>query len=132
MKFIDAWHFLRNHKIFNVTEVLISPTPFEILDRLGLTLEDNCRLESRHSHFERALTILVLDSEDNEGDCIVCLEAGEVMIGEGGELETVHDYDLDVSASTFEEAVIQLAAAVTNKYGTDVKGSQLTREKKLR
>lgn len=55
-----------------------------------------------------------------------------MIIDEGGELETVHDYDLDVSASTFEEAVIQLAAAVTHKFGDDVEGSHITREKILK
>ncbi|WP_210499311.1 hypothetical protein [Vibrio crassostreae] len=133
MTFIDAWHFLREHRIFNVLEVTKHRSPTLFNDELGIELDSDGCLKTRSSFFEDALTILVLESEEErtKGKTVVCLETGELIMSEGNKPVSTHDYDLDVYAPTFEEAVLELAKKVIGKHGADTKGAILTRHRTL-
>ena len=97
MNFYEAWRFLAEHKIFNET--------FEY-DRLW-------------THVTR------VNPDTNELDTdrtkntkiqvwIECFPDNPDMIS-----GRFHDTDLDCGGDTFEEAIIQLAKLVKNKYGED-------------
>lgn len=133
MTFIEAWHFLSEHKIFNVQEVTRHLKPTLFSDELGVELDSDGCLITRSSLFEDALTILVLESEEDltKGETVVCLEAGELIMDESNQPVSTHDYDLDVYAPTFEEAVLELAKKVIEKHGADTKGAVLTRHRTL-
>ncbi|WP_425263550.1 hypothetical protein [Vibrio owensii] len=124
MSFLDAWYFLMEHRIFNVTQSTILKQDSDIGLKMGFDWKVGTRLESRNSQFEGALSIVILESDD--GKPIVCLESGEILLDENSQLAHSHDYDLDVSASTFEEAIIMLAEKVRSKFGEDTKGSILS------
>jgi len=83
------------------------------------------------NHFERCLSIDAVkvnpktnsvDSDASKNTKVeIWLEFGKYdsfEIYEGKQVEaSQHDYDLDCGAGTFEEAIIELANLVFNKYG---------------
>ncbi|WP_044129176.1 hypothetical protein [Vibrio parahaemolyticus] len=128
MLFMDAWHFLMEHKIFNVKDSTTYSKDSLTAKQLGLDWKAGTRLETRRSRFEDSLSVVVLGERDAP---VICLEAGGLIQDENGEIVTTHDYDLDVSAPSFEQAVIMLAAKVSEKYGDDVESAILSQERTL-
>lgn len=91
MNFYDAYHFLRNHRIFN--------NRFEKgLDIMVVKVdpETNC-IEN--------------DSKKNT-KVRIWLETGPYLLDEPHGCERCHDLDLDCGGDTFEEAIIKLADKV--------------------
>ncbi|EQM48224.1 hypothetical protein D051_1065 [Vibrio parahaemolyticus VPCR-2010] len=125
---MDAWHFLMEHKIFNVKDSTTYSKDSLTAKQLGLDWKAGTRLETRRSRFEDSLSVVVLGERDAP---VICLEAGGLIQDENGEIVTTHDYDLDVSAPSFEQAVIMLAAKVSEKYGDDVESAILSQERTL-
>ncbi|MDK9793688.1 hypothetical protein [Vibrio sp. D431a] len=125
MKFLDAWHFLSSHKIFNVqfkTEIPKSQLLQECLKTKGLGVDF---LSSRVSHFpDKVLSVVVMEDVDGITP-VIALECGEVFLNEDGELDSYHNVELDVYAPTYELAVCALASKVKEQFGEDLKGSQL-------
>lgn len=124
MNFIESWCFLHDHEIFNV-EVRTKISGNEgFFDHLNIDIPENNILTTRNSHFDRQLTILALDSGSSDSHSI-CLESGQLCIDDSGFVAHSHDYDLDVSAATFEEAIVALAIAVQTKFGSNLASSIL-------
>ncbi|ELP6119250.1 TPA: hypothetical protein I7730_01500 [Vibrio vulnificus] len=109
MNFINAWYFLQEHRVFNCLEVTILPENQKPTSKR--------KISSRRSYFDESLTILVLES-DNQESHKICLEAGPILIDENNQIAFSHDYALDVYEDTFERAVISLAEQVSEVYGT--------------
>lgn len=128
MLFMDAWYFLMEHKIFNVKDSTTYSKDSLTAKQLGLNWKAGSRLETRRSRFEDALSVVVLGERDAP---VICLEAGGLIQDANGEIVTTHDYDLDVSAPSFEQAVIMLAEKVNEKYGDDVESAILNQERTL-
>lgn len=116
MLFSDAWYFLVEHKIFNLETVTAMPIRSPLIQDQLLSE----RLVTRTSMFEQSLSIVVLGDKNNPN---ICLESGSLMQAENGKIEASHDYSLDVSAPTFEEAIIKLAKKVNEIYGRDLTSS---------
>ncbi|MDG3410288.1 hypothetical protein P5E37_05335 [Vibrio parahaemolyticus] len=116
------------HKIFNVKDSTTYSKDSLTAKQLGLDWKAGSRLETRRSRFEDALSVVVLGERDAP---VICLEAGGLIQDEDGEIVTTHDYDLDVSAPSFEQAVIMLAEKVNEKYGDDVESAILNQERTL-
>jgi hypothetical protein len=105
--FCNSWHYLNCHPAF----------------WRFMCPERNQRFSSNH------VTYLQYDygfgsgaiEVDVQGDDDVVLEAGQNSLqrNEHGIHEQCHDYDLDTSASSYEEAVIILAWKVWERYGND-------------
>lgn len=129
MTFMDSWFFLMEHKIFNVLSSTTIKEGSQIDKALGLNWKPGERIETRNSQFEQALSIVVMESDN--GETVIALEAGEVLIDEKGEIAHSHDYDLDVYESTFERAIIKLAQVVRDKFGSDTEGSIVTLDRSL-
>ncbi len=128
MLFMDAWCFLMDHKIFNIKETTTYSKDSLIAKKLELDWKEGTRLETRRSRFEDSLSVVVLGERDAP---IICLEAGGLIQDENGEIIATHDYDLDVSAPSFEQAVIILSEKVKEKYGDDVESAILSLERTL-
>lgn len=113
-KFYEAYHWLDNHPIF---EESISIPGQKIL--------------IKHSRFQEGLYMMVvkvdiekeeiMEEESRNTETRVWLEHGPFTIESvevGREWRGCsHDIDLDCGGATFEEAIIELAKLVKDKYG---------------
>ena len=96
MEFYDAWIFLVNHKIFNGR--FENDLCFDIVKVNPDTKEIDCFDETKNTKVE------------------VWLEHGHYDVEWGA---CVHNFDLDCSGDTFEEAIIKLAELVKRHYTND-------------
>jgi len=122
--FYESWTYLEDHPIFN--EKVIPNFNDEFLKELGGVTSDLGNEPYFESHFnsDRCLDIQVvkvnpetmaIDDNDKLNTKVqIWLEAGAYR----KECST-HDIDLDCGANALEEAIIELANLVQNKYGDD-------------
>lgn len=99
--FYNAWDYLEKHPIFNTIKYGINVNKF--ISCIDIEVK---KVNSKTNM-----------SEDNERLNIktrVWIEAGPYIKN-----HAAHDYDLDCGGDTFEEAIIELANLVKNKYGDD-------------
>ena len=98
-EFYDAWTFLADHPIF--------------------IRDDDLEKEPNYFHFQRNLGIEVVkvNPETNEIDDDQSLNTKTAVWLECGTEENHHDIDLDSGGDSFEDAVIELAKLVREKYG---------------
>ncbi|SHH61823.1 hypothetical protein [Ferrimonas marina] len=155
MDFYEAWHFLVEHRIFNVNNRHILSGEGAVAELGAMAgLEPGDELESRRSWFDYSLQIEVVRVDPATGGVSenpeintatrVSLECGQPVIQRGHEVReehdfpggyylrlgdeetTGHDIELDVSGETFEQAIIALAGKVRALYGEDVEGALFT------
>jgi hypothetical protein len=99
MDFYEAWNFLNSHKIFEDTYQLNQ-------------FQDSCLIINVVK--VNPVNNKIEDDETLNTKTQVWLECGEY---EERYDQGCHDIDLDCGADTFEEAIIQLAQLVADKYG---------------
>jgi hypothetical protein len=117
MEFHEAWHFLDTHHYFHDPRIN-APNFKEALDievvkvnPINGEIDDD---ESKNTHTN------------------VWLECGNYFKEDGYE-GFCHDYNLDTGAMTFEQAIINLANIVKEKYGENPKGyGEISKEEQER
>jgi hypothetical protein len=141
-EFYESWEFLMNHSIFNV-ETIINRKD------LPLCCEDSDEIvHIRTSYFERCLTFLVVqvDPRTKEIDVhnktlntetrfwleilIPFVDVEGDYVNKGGiKVGRTSGFDLDLSGSTFEDSIINLANLVNIEHGDDRESSIIVQDK---
>jgi len=107
----EAWWFLQEHKVFKPTEFLEKPGSVHVYYRY---IKDLNQLISIMVVRVDPKTNEVSDDESKNTKPRVWLETD---VWDSDNNMYAHDIDLDVEATTFEEAIIKLAIKVKKKYG---------------
>lgn len=127
--FFAAWHYVNNHPAFwyfpqfkdGASEFLVTQWGFGGLG-IRTAAGKSDAVQPRYTAPE-VFPAVAVDVFADGGGTYITLEAGRISLypdTEHVEQNThYHDYELDVSASTYEAAVITLARLIWGKYGND-------------